>query len=394
MAEEISLQQVNEAVTELREEVKKAAPSEEKIAKINETLDTYEAKNQEVVQSIEQEKKAREEAEERLAALETEMSRKGAQPGEDYRETPEFKALDTFIKTGTFEDQEHKQLLRTDSDTAGGYLVTTEMDNQITKEITEISPVRSVARVRTVGRKTLEMAIRSGIPTALYEGEAEEGGKSASSYKAESITAYRQTTTVPVTMDMLMDGSFNMEAEIMSDAMEAFAQGEGQGFILGTGVKQPEGITANATLQSGARTSGSSGAIDADDFILLTGDLKTGYDPIYLLNRATLADLRTKKSTTTGAYLWQPGLNGPVAATINGYRYVLTPDMPDIASGAYSVAFGDFRRGYTIVDRTGISVVRDEYTRKREAIVEFTINRWNTGMVTLPEAIKLLKVAA
>jgi len=393
MAEQnIELKDVHEALSTLRAEVEKGRPDQEIIVKCNALLDGYEAKNQEIVASIEAEKKAAEETAERVKALEAELARGSAAGTADYHESQEYKTLEKFLKSGDFESREEKALLRTDVDTAGGYLVTSEMDNMITKKITEISPVRTVARVRTVSRKTLEMVVRSGIPTAAYEGEAEQGGESASSYQAESLTAFRQTTTIPVTLDQLMDSSFDMEAEIMSDAMEAFAQGEGNKFILGTGVKQPEGIVANTTLQAAARTSSTSGVIDAEDFILLTGDLKVGYDPSYMLNRRTLANLRTKKSTT-GSFLWQPGLNGPTAATINGYRYVLAEDMPDIAANAYSVAFGDFRRGYTIIDRTGISVIRDEVTRKKEAIVEFTINRWNYGQVTLAEAIKLLKVA-
>ena len=127
--------------------------------------------------------------------------------------------------------------------------------------------------------------------------------------------------------------------------------------------------------------------------IYLTGDLKVGYEPVYVMNRGTLAFLRTLKSTT-GSFLWQPGLNGPVANTLNGYPYVVAQDMQDIASNSLSIAFGDFRRGYTIIDRTGMSVVRDELTLKKKAIVEFTFNRWNTGQVTLSEAIKVLKTKA
>ena len=112
-----------------------------------------------------------------------------------------------------------------------------------------------------------------------------------------------------------------------------------------------------------------------------------------MLNRRTLADIRTRKSTT-GSFLWMPGLNGPVANTINGYNYVLANTMADQADDSYSVAFGDFRRGYTIVDRTGLSVIRDELTLKKKAIVEFTMNRWNTGLVVLTEAIKVLRTAS
>jgi HK97 family phage major capsid protein len=68
--------------------------------------------------------------------------------------------------------------------------------------------------------------------------------------------------------------------------------------------------------------------------------------------------------------------------------------MPAVSAGNYAMAFGDFRRAYTIVDRTGMTVVRDEFSEKRKGIVEFTMNRWNTGQVTLAEPIKLLKIKA
>jgi HK97 family phage major capsid protein len=192
---------------------------------------------------------------------------------------------------------------------------------------------------------------------------------------------------------MLMDSSFDMQSEIMQDAGESFAQGEGSGFVVGTGFKQPEGFTVNADVLANARTSAVSATIGFDDMMNLTGDLKTGYNPVYVLNRTTLAFLRTLKGGD-GHPLWMPGMNGMVMNTINGFPYLIANDMPDIASGSISVAFGDFARGYTIVDRTGMSVVRDEFTQKKLAIVEFTLNRWNTGQVVVPEAIKLLQTKA
>lgn len=87
-------------------------------------------------------------------------------------------------------------------------------------------------------------------------------------------------------------------------------------------------------------------------------------------------------------------MNGPAAMTLNGLPYLVAEDMPDIASGSLSIALGDFQQGYTIVDRTAMTVVRDDLTQKRKSIVEFTFNRWNTGMVTLAEAIKVLQTKA
>jgi HK97 family phage major capsid protein len=290
---------------------------------------------------------------------------------------------------------EQKVLLRTDSAVDGGILAPSELDNQIMKKITEIDPIRSIARVRTISSKSMEMAIRNTIPTATYEGEAETGADSISQYESVTVTPYRQTHTSPITKDMLMDAAFDMDSEIASDSAEAFGFGEGAGFVLGDGFKKPEGFMQNAIILAATRagTTGTAGVIPVVDVILLSGDLKTGYNPVYVLNRRTLASLRSKVSTT-GSFIWEPGLNGPVANTLAGFPYVVANTMADEANNSYSLAFGDFRRGYTIVDRVGMSVVRDEYTLKKKAIVEFTMNRWNTGIVTLPEAIKVTKTPA
>lgn len=392
---EITMNDVVESVKTLREEFAKGSPDQEKIAKIEKGLETFEEKSQALIatqkatdqKALELEEKASG-FEEQIKALEIEVARGGTSGAvKDYHDSPEYKALQQFTATGSFDDAEQKALLRTDSDTSGGFLVPLEMDNSITKEITEISAIRSVARVRTIAAKSLEIPGRSSIPVATYEGEAEAGDDSTSNYRNETLTTFRQTFTSPITMDMLMDAAFNMESEIMSDASEAFALGEGAGFVNGNGNKTPKGFLQDSRITG--RNSSTSGTIDADDVILISGELKVGYSPTYIFNRRTLAFLRTLKATD-GNFLWQPGLNGVVANTINGFPYLIAEDMPDIAANSKSIAFGDFLRGYTIVDRTGLSVVRDEFTMKKQAIVEFTMNRWNTGQVTLPEAIKVI----
>lgn len=389
-------QEVMEAFAELKNVVEsksaETAEGKEKLEKLNATLDAHEVKNQELVAKLEKQKKHDDEVKERIHELELQLARSAPGKGKNWKESGEYKALENWVRLGGEITAEEKQLLRTDSNTEGGYLTAPpEMDSQITKKIEEISNIRAISRVRTISGKTLDVPIRKTIPVATYEGEAEAGGKSTSTYQSEQVTPFRQTFTNPITMDMLQDGAFDMESEIMQDSAEAFAKGEGRAHVLGTGHKEPEGFLVNAEILANVRTSQTNDVLEADDLILLTGDLKVGYDPNYVFNRRTLATIRTFKSTT-GMFLWQPGLNGPVANTINGFPYVLANDMPDIADGTLPVAFGDFRRGYLIIDRTGMQVIRDNVTRKQEAIIEFTMNRWNTAQVVLAEAIKVLKI--
>lgn len=406
---EYTMLEVGQAVDELRKSVESGTMTEEKSAKIDVILDSYETKNQEIVKANQQ-IIAQEES---IKSFKLELEEKGVEAGKireqvdqleislaksisgpanvNYRDTEEFKAFNSYIVEG--EDRisaEHKAELRTDSATEGGVLVVPEMEDMILKKIVEVDPIRSIARVRQTSSKSLVVPVRTGIPTANYEGEAEVSQISTSTYGSETLTAFRLTHTVPITRDMLMDSSFDMESEIISDAAEAFAYGEGNGFVVGSGHKQPEGFMSDSrvAITTGA---GANGILDADDFLTIQGQLKTGYNGTFVLNRRTLANLRTKRSTD-GNYLFAPGLNGGAPATLAGDPYVVANSMPDIANGAKCVAYGAFNAGYLIIDRTATEVIRDDYTRKKEAIVEFTIHRWNTGKVVLPEAIKILKL--
>ena len=109
------------------------------------------------------------------------------------------------------------------------------------------------------------------------------------------------------------------------------------------------------------------------------------------MNRATVGKIRMLKATD-GHYLWQPGLQLGQPATLLGYPVAENDDMPDVGAGtaASAILFGDFNRGYTIVDRMGIRVLRDPYTNK--PFVHFYTTKRVGGMLVDSEAIKIFAV--
>lgn len=320
------------------------------------------------------------------------------------RQQPEYKDFWEIMKTrdaavlgnfkgswNVFRPDLDLKTMRTDNDTAGGYLVPLVTDNEIRKNITEMSPVRSFARVRVATSKTIEIPRRLTIPTAAYEGEGEFSPYDQSTYGNEQVTLFRQTVTIPATLDMMISSAFNLEQEIAMDVGEAFGKGEGTQFVSGLGVKTPQGFTTDSRVV--VSQTAASGALDWTDMITVAGSLKRGQNPWYFMNRRTLAVLQAVKSTI-GVPIWAP-VAGDKPATIWGYPY--NSDMIDLAdvssgSGSKVIVFGDLRRGYEIYDLVGISVVRDDLTRKREAVTEWTFRRYNTGRVVIPEAIKVLKI--
>jgi HK97 family phage major capsid protein len=362
--------------------------------KANEALDKQEKANQDLMAKHNASAKEAEEAKERMDKLEKHLLSAGSQEVKDIKSTAEYKALNGFLVNGKKEalDNLESKTNRTDIITEGGALVPIMMFDEIIKNVTEISPMRQLARISQIDGKAIELPVRTSLLSATYEGETEESDESNSQYGVETFTPYAQTVTVPVTQEMLMNSAFDFENEIMMDVVESFADGEGNAFINGNGVKKPEGILQNTGVLAGARTSAGSGVISLDDTINLAGDLKAGYNGMYTFNRATNAVLRTLKGSD-GHYLWQLQ-GGGTFNTLNGFSYMIDQELPDIAVGAIPVLFGDFARGYRIVDRTAMTVIRDDFSQKKKRIVELQFTRWNTGKVQQAEAIRALKVKA
>ena len=118
--------------------------------------------------------------------------------------------------------------------------------------------------------------------------------------------------------------------------------------------------------------------------------MKSGYraNGTFVFNRATQAVIRKMKDAD-GTYLWQPAAKAGDASTLMGFPVAESEDMPNIATDSYSVSFGDFRRGYLIVDRAGIRILRDPYSSK-PYVLFYTTKRVGGGVQDF-DAIKLLR---
>lgn len=371
-----------------------------KIEAIQKEIDAYEEKNKELtLKSVESANELKA-AQERLETLELAIAQKSVEAPKNYKESAEYKAFNALVKSwdvAALSEAEQKAL-RTDVGANGGYLVPEVLSAEIARQIEEISDVRRLARVQSVaGVKTLNVPVRTGIPSALFEGEFEEGGDSQSAYGSEALTAHALQVTTPVTRDQLNFAGFDMANEIQRDAVLAFAQAEGRNFLTGTGVKAPEGVLVNSSVPS--FDTATAGEISFTDVVLLSAKVKSGYNPVYFLSRETLAYLKTEREGTDNGYLWKAGM-GDAPNTINEFPYVIMQDMDKLTgltgqtAGDIVVGFGDFFSGYNILDSVDLELVQDPYRLKKQRVIEYTWFRYLTGKVVLPEAFALLKIKA
>jgi len=382
-----SVSELHGAIDALRQQNElKSAESKGVVEKIQSALDEHEVKNQNLLKKLQEKDNQIKEIEERLISL-TSASNYNVKSESNQQE---IKNYEKFLVNGRADiDQKY---LRTDNSVAGGFLVPAIQLNEIIKNIVEISNLRPFARVRTMGGKTESMPVRSNSAAAYMTGEAQSSTATKPVYGERNLEARKMTFEYSVSYELLQDSSFDVIAEMNSEAAEQFALLEGQQFVNGSGAgNNMSGFMQDAGI--GFINSGDANAITFDSVIKVTGEIKTGYNPIYAFNRKTLATLRTLKDSTNGRYIWESGnLGAGVPASINGVPYAIMPDMPDIAAGTFPIIFGDFKN-YLIGDRKGLTVVRDDYTLQSSGLIKFVMHRRVGGMVTKPEGFKKIKIA-
>ncbi len=285
-------------------------------------------------------------------------------------------------------------VMRSDIGELGGFLCPPEFSAEMNKNIIERAPLRSMVRVKSIGSKSINEPLRTGIPVAEWEGELEKGGDSGNVYAQQEWNPARLTRSFAVSRDVLQSSQYDLIGDLISDMSIAFAVAEGKAFFNGNGVKKYQGWSTDKEVPE---YSTATNTLSFDDLIQLSGQLKDGYDPMYTFNRKTLTYLRTLKDTQ-GRYIWNPMGEGAVGAPllINGYRYssaFIENDAPTVADG-FPILFADMKLFYQIVDRANMIMIRDELTMKKQAKIEYTLMKWTSGQAKIPEAgVRLKKIA-
>ena len=365
---------------------------EDKLAKIEGDLDRLEDTNQKLVT---QEKNA-ETFDDRLKEIETMMKRPNS--GLDTKDVDlHMKTWNTFIRKGenALSPDEVKALTVGTAATAGN-LAPEEYVAELIKIITEISPVRSVARIQQTSAKEIEIPQKTANFAAAFTAETASRTETTGYTTAlKTIATHELYALVDISSQLLEDSAFDMEAEMNQEFAEQFAKAEGASFITGNGSGKPTGLLHGSTIAHTA-TGAASAVISTDNLMDLVHGLKSDYaaNATMMFNRSTLGRIRMLKDTA-GQFIFQTGFSGQSGApnTIIGIPYVEAPDMPDANSANKSVIVGDFRRGYMILDRIALSVLRDPFSQASSGLVRYIARKRIGGEVILAEAMRVLKHA-
>ena len=334
------------------------------------------------------------------------VSRAAARPALDgARSDIEVKSfVDNYLRHGR--ETEFKSLSATVL-ADGGYAVPREIDALIASELKEISPIRSIAQVVQTGSAGYRKLLATGGTASGWVSETAGRPETDAPKFAEIAPPTGELYANPAASQaMLDDAAFDLEGWLASEIAMEFARAEGAAFVSGSGVNRPKGFLAApvSTASDAARAFGTLQYVGSGDaaglgtmmeivLIDLVHTMKAGHrqGASWVMNSATLAEVR-KLKTADGAFLWQPGLVEGQPDRLLGYPVVEAEDMPDIAAGAFPIAFGNFKAGYLIAERSATTILRDPFTNK--PFVHFYATRRVGGQVLDSAAIKLLKIEA
>ena len=352
------------------------------------------AKLAEVKQAHEIQQKNLEEATAKIESLETVLARPNASASKDV--DIQTKAFGEWLRKGEVDEMERKALYESD-DTLGGFYAPTEYVADLIKSVTEISPIRSIARVRQTDKRGIEIPKRTGQFSASFVAETSTRSETTGyTTGMMSIGAHEMYGLVDISQAMLEDSAFNLESEMGTEFAEQFAKLEGTSFVSGNGVGKPLGFT-DSTAGVASTNSGSGTALTANGILDLVYAIKSDYlgNARFVMNRTTFSKL-LQLEDGEGQKIFHVGLNlvNGAPSTIAGHPYTLATDMPDIGGSAKPIAFGDFSKAYTIVDRVNLSVMRDPYSQATSGNIRYVARRRVGGTVVLAEAIRLQNISS
>lgn len=286
-----------------------------------------------------------------------------------------------------------------------GYSVTNKMSQFISGAIKESSVMRSICNVIEVSSDSVDLldVDKEGILAGWSESIIEESDKrDPLKVNKKTIPTYQLYAQPKATQKLVDDNCIDIEMWLSQTLADIFAQQENYAFIRGDGVGKPRGIllamnSKNTVDSQNQINKGETdqvkvqGAINDQDIMKLFYSLPNSYvkDAKFIVSREAMQQIRMLKESGTGRYLWQPDFSSKVSSTLLGHEIYIATDMPNIAEGHAPIIFGDFKRGYQIVDRHNIRILRDPFTHK--PFIKFYATKTVGGDVMNEDAIRFLK---
>lgn len=283
------------------------------------------------------------------------------------------------------------------SNSEGGFLIDNAMYQFISKNLEVNSVMRQLSSKQEISTDSFDILSDEGSFDSGWVSEVDQRiSTKNSNITKKNIPVHEIYAQPKVTQKLIDDSKIDISKWLSERLAEKFMSAENSSFINGDGNHKPRGILTYADGKGSDKIEqfnfAKEGVVDGDSIIKLYYELDVKYSgkASFLMHRDMLQQIRLLKSSSTGQYLWAPGLESEAPDTLLGVPVYESSDMPTPKKGAISIALADFKSAYMIVDRAGINMMRDPFTEK--PFVKFYTTKRVGGDIIDTNAIKLLRL--
>lgn len=283
------------------------------------------------------------------------------------------------------------------TDSLGGYIVPQDFSNEIDMATLFTGEVERLAKsLNTAGGALLDYPTVNDTATdANLTAEAAAVTVQDVTFANAQLSAYNYASQVKVSMQLLQDNAFDLNAFLAEAMGERIARATNGAFTTGTGSSQPQGIITGATL---GNTAASATAIAADDIL----DLIHSIDPSYR-NKATfglmahdnvIAAIRALGLGSANDFpIFIPSMEAGTPDKLFGYNVYYNNDMESsIATGNKTLLAADFSK-FVVRSAGGVQMVRLNERYMDELEVGFVAYARKDSKVLDSRAVKYLAQA-
>lgn len=296
-------------------------------------------------------------------------------------------ALNHYLRKGEI-SLDAQKFMTSDSQSAG-LTITPEISSEIVRNPLENSSLRQLFGCQTISSNELDVIVEEGEFETGWVLETQERKETrAAKLKQKKIMVHELYAQPMATQRLIDDSSIDISKWLMQRLVDYFSSVENKAFISGDGANKPRGLLIDESIEIVKTQEGEK--IGICDILSLMNSLNQHYcaNANFIMHRSTLSYIQTLKDDT-GRFIWQASYHEKQPQTLFGIPLYCCDEMPTMASGKKIIALGDFKRGYKIVDRCGITVIRDYFTHK--PFVKFYTTKRVGGDVINPAAIKFLE---
>ncbi|AXC50148.1 phage major capsid protein [Paracoccus suum] len=321
-------------------------------------------------------------------------------------EAPHQKAFNAYVRSGDEDGLrgltlEEKAISVAD----GGFLMPTVVAENVQSALRSATSIRALANVVQIDASSYDVLVETGDTGTAWTNDIAATAESANAGLARISIPLNELSAMPKASQRLLDdAAFDVEAWLSERIAERFGRAEAAAFMTGNGTDKPKGLLTQATatlytedpLKIGVTATTTPGDFDVADpmgkLIEVIYALGAGYraHASFVMNSKVAARLRRQKDAD-GRFLWQDSVSAGEPSRLLGYPVVVSEDMPDPVGGGVALLFGDFRAGYTIVERPELRILRDPFSAKPHVL--FYATKRVGGAVTDARAIKRLNFA-